>query len=116
MAIVEHVGNNLSVQRFYNRANRNFYNKVFALLAVAILFATIFAIACAEVLLEVEHVQGIFRTGCLKNDVATFTAIATIWATVGYVFFCMKASGAISAVARFDVDFDFVDKHGLPPR
>ena len=113
---MEHVGNNLSIQCFYHCANGNFYNKVFALLAVAVLFATIFAIARTEVLLEVEHVQGVFRTGCFKNNVATFTAIATIWATVSYVFFCMKAGRAISAVARFDVDFDFVDKHGLPPR
>ncbi len=58
-----------------------------------------------------EMQQSVAMVGRDHGDVAAAPAIAAAGAAAGNVFLAAKRQAAIAAVARFDGDSYFVDKH-----
>ena len=48
-----------------------------------------------------------------KNNAATGTPIATVWATIRDKFFAAKTDHPIPAIAAAEIDFCSIVKHGL---
>jgi hypothetical protein len=46
-----------------------------------------------------------------KHDIAAVAAIATVRSAARHEFFASKTACAVAAVAGFDMDTDFIDKH-----
>src|SRR5712671_1408069 len=67
--------------------------------------------------IETEMDQRVVALAGFHNYISTLAAVAAGRSAAGYVFLAAKRHAAIAAVARFDSDFSFVDKHnctGLP--
>ena len=63
---------------------------------------------------EVE--QGVEIFDGLKVDMSSSSAVAAVGPALGDKFFAAEADAARAAVARLDVDFCLVDKHGFVVR
>jgi hypothetical protein len=56
--------------------------------------------------------EGVFRGVGHEDDIATVAAVAAIGAALGDELFTAEGDASRSAIAGFDVDGCFVDKHG----
>ena len=92
------------------------HRQAYAIMTRAITALAMVAALCRILRVKAEMQQRIAVIGSHHHDVATPTAVAAAGATMGHVLLPAERQTAVTAVARFDCNSYFIDKHKKRPR
>ena len=110
-----HIPNDLVRFRVaHDRAARHLDDEVLTALALAARAASVLAVRGRVFSLIAEIHQGGQIVVHAKDDTAAVSAVAAVGAAGRDVFLAVKRDRAVAAVPGLDVNFCFIDKHGVP--
>jgi MFS family permease len=99
----------------YLRADGHFDHQIFAACAIAVTSGTAAAARGLEMLGVTEIDQRVETGNRFKQDVATASAIAAVWAAIFDIFFAAKTDSSGATGAGTDVDFRLIKEMHRPP-
>jgi len=92
------------------RSRRNWNYTIFTIGTVSIPTLSITSVASLKTMFMTQFCQRSKISFNSKNNIATFTPIATIWPTMRNIFFTAKSNTTISTISRTNFNQSFISK------
>jgi hypothetical protein len=109
--ILGQIGNNIPGNTKQHCANRHLNNNIFAAFTPAALFAAILAVLGNEPFLKPESGQSVLVAAGNKNHITALTAVTAVRTAAINKFFTPETYVTVAAVAGFNKNMRFINKH-----